>query len=253
MVAVLAVAGCAPAAPHGSSAAGLMKQKLMRQAKADDGGALVVRLGLIPEVAHGTGLAGIGLGYFQRALGMSARLRAVPFATPAAEAQALVSGRLDAAYLDPVSAVRLWLATRGGLLKIVAGAASAGPDGRSASAVLVITQRLLAGRPALATALLKGDILASQQLTTDPVQARAAAGAELTALLGHGLPARRLARSFRQVRYTNDPLASSVLAEARHAVAAGLLRPLPRSLAGLYHLGPLNMLLRSAGEPAVPG
>jgi ABC-type nitrate/sulfonate/bicarbonate transport system substrate-binding protein len=249
-VAALLVAGCSSATPHPSSAASLMRQKLVRQARADDGSGRVLRLGLVPEVAEGTGLAGIQLGYLQQALGASARLQVVSFPAPAAEAQALAAGRLDAAYLDPVTAVRLWLASHGSLLKVVAGAAS---HGRSASAVLVITQKFLARQRALADALLKGDILACQLLTTDPARARPALGIELGALLGHGIPARKLARSFRQVTYTNDPLPSSVLAQARHATAAGLLGPLPASLAGLYHLGPLNKLLRSAGEPAVPG
>jgi ABC-type nitrate/sulfonate/bicarbonate transport system substrate-binding protein len=249
-VAALLVTGCSPATQHRSSAASLMRQKLVRQAKADDGSGQVLRLGLVPELADGTGLAGSQLGYFQQALGTSARLQVVPFPAPATEAQALAAGRLDAAYLDPVTAVRLWLASHGSLLKVVAGAAS---HGRSASAVLVVTQRLLARQPALAVALLKGHILASQLLIADPVRARPAVGTELAALLGHGIPARKLARSFRQVSYTNDPLASSVLAQARHATAAGLLGPLPVSLAGLYRLGPLNKLLRSAGEPAVPG
>jgi len=227
-----------------------MRQKLVRQAKANDGSGQVLRLGLVPELADGIGLAGIQLGYFQQALGTSARLQVGSFSAPVAEAGALAAGRLDAAYLDPVAAVRLWLASHGSLLKVVAGAAS---HGRSASAVLVVTQRFLARQPTLAIALLKGDILTSQVLTTDPVRARPAVSTELTALLGHGIPPRKLARSFRQVTYTNDPLASSVLAEARHATAAGLLGPLPASMAGLYHLGPLNKLLRSAGEPAVPG
>src|SRR5450755_4187013 len=158
---------------------------------------------------------------------------------------------------------RLWLASRGRLLKVVAGAAAGGhalvngasrwPGGRFATAVLVVTQRFLAGRPALAGALLKGQIQASQLLNTDPGRGQAAVGTELTAQLGRGLPARLLASSFAQVTYTNDPLASSVLAEARHARTAGLPRPLSSSLAGLYSLGLLNMLLRSAGESPVPG
>jgi hypothetical protein len=223
-----------------------MRHELVRVAKASDGGGQVVRLGVVPGLADGIGLAGVQLGYFQQMLGVGARLQVVSFPTPAAEGGALAAGRLDAAYLDPVTAVRLWLAVPGSQVKVVAGAATGtaepGPRGRSASTLLVFTQKFLAGQPTLATAVLKGDILASQILATDPARGRSAIAAELAALLGRRVPVKKLAVSFRQVSYTNDPLASSVLAEARHAVAAGLLRPLPQSLAGLYYLGPLVLL-----------
>jgi len=64
---------------------------------------------------------------------------------------------------------------------------------------------------------------------------------------------RRGRGSAAELTFTNDPLAASVLTEARHAAAAGLLRPLPGSLAGMYDLGPLNTFLRAAGERPVPG
>jgi hypothetical protein len=54
MMAVLPVVGCTSAAPHVSNAAKLMRQKLVRQAKADAGSGQVVRLGLIPVLADGT-------------------------------------------------------------------------------------------------------------------------------------------------------------------------------------------------------
>jgi len=255
--AVLLAAGCTSAAPHRASAGGVTKRELVRLAKTSDGGGQVVRLGVVPELADGIGLTAAQLGYFQRALGAGARLQLVPFSSALAEAGALAAGRLDAAYLDPVEAVRLWLASPGGRVKVVAGAASStaepGRRGRSASTLLVFTQSFLAGRPGQVTAVLKGDILASQLLATDPARGRPAVAAELAALLGRRVRAAKLARSFRHVSFTNDPLASSVSAEARRAAAAGLLGPLPRSLAGLYDLGPLNRLLRSAGEPAVTG
>ncbi len=46
-----------------------------------------------------------------------------------------------------------------------------------------------------------------------------------------------------------DPIASSLATDAQHAVAVGLLKPV--NLAGLYDLGPLNTLLKAAGEPQV--
>jgi NitT/TauT family transport system substrate-binding protein len=104
----------------------------------------------------------------------------------------------------------------------------------------------------MVTALLKAHVQGTNLLTTDKTSAQAAAATELTDLFGHSLPPPLLAASLAQLTYTNDPLAATVLVEARHAAEAGLLKP-TRSLAGLFDLGPLNRLLRAAGQVTVQG
>jgi NitT/TauT family transport system substrate-binding protein len=126
------------------------------------------------------------------------------------------------------------------------------PGGRFATAVLVVTVKFLSAHPAMVTALLKAHVQASDLLTTDKTAAQAAAATELTDLFGHSVPPPLLAASLAQLTYTNDPLAATMLAEARHAAAGGLLTT-PRSLTGLFDLGPLNKLLRAAGQLPVPG
>jgi NitT/TauT family transport system substrate-binding protein len=126
------------------------------------------------------------------------------------------------------------------------------PGGRFATAVLVVTVKFLSAHPAMVTGLLKAQVQASDLLTTDKTAAQAATATELTDLFGHSVPPPLLAASLAQLTYTNDPLASTMLAEARHAAAAGLLTT-PRSLTGLFDLGPLNKLLRAAGQLPVPG
>jgi NitT/TauT family transport system substrate-binding protein len=102
-------------------------------------------------------------------------------------------------------------------------------------------------------ALLKGDIQAERLLATNPVQARSIIEAELAALGVKKVKDNSLSRAMARTEYTNDPLELSVLSQASRAEAAHLIKRLPASLAGLYDLGPLNQLLRAAGEPAVPG
>jgi NitT/TauT family transport system substrate-binding protein len=126
------------------------------------------------------------------------------------------------------------------------------PSGRFASAVLVVRAQFLAAHPAQAEALLKGQVQANDMMNTDRAAGLSAAGAELVSLLGAPVATGVLAESFAQVTFTNDPAASSVLAEARQAAAAGEVRQV-RSLAGLWDLGPLNHLLRAAGQSAVSG
>ena len=334
----LAAAGCSSAS---SSKPLTATQKLALRA---EGRGPVVRLGMADGLADAPGLVALQKGYFQQDLGTGVIVQPVPYETAIAEAAALATGRLDAAYLDPVTAVRLWQTSHGRLLRVVAGAASGGaelmvarpvtgpaklagqtvaaptgsaqdaalrswlhdhgvlasfasgsaseggtaavhlfgagrvaavwglapfdaqisaegghvlvneaalwPGGRFATAVLVVAARFLSAHPAMVNALLKAHIQATDLLDTDRTMAQAAAGTEFTDLFGHSLPASLLTASFAQLTFTDDPLASTMLAEARHAAVAGLLQP-ATSLAGLFDLGPLNKLLRAAGQVTV--
>ena len=86
----------------------------------------VLRLGYVLDVPDAAALVGTQMGYYQQHLGRVS-LQAQPFATAAPEITALEDGQLDAAYLDPVSAVMVAQARHGGL-RIVAGAALGGSE-----------------------------------------------------------------------------------------------------------------------------
>jgi ABC-type nitrate/sulfonate/bicarbonate transport system substrate-binding protein len=182
--------------------------------------------------------------------------------------------------------VRLWQQSGGRLIRVIAGAGSGGaelvvrkditraaqlagrplaaPAGGAQDAALGFWLRgqgvspqvtgsdseFQESRPAQAADLLKGQVQASQLITAERPAGQAAAGEELQSLLGSRVPAALLTQSFAQVTATNNPLVTSVLAEARHAAAAGALKPVT-SLAGFFDLRPLNQLLRSAGQPAI--
>ena len=71
-----------------------------------------------------------------------------------------------------------------------------------------------------------------------------------TKLLGKGLKPNVLAAALPYIHFTNDPIASSLQADAQHAVAVGLLTPV-KNLSAIYDLGPLNALLKADGQPQV--
>ena len=52
------------------------------------------------------------------------------------------------------------------------------------------------------------------------------------------------------ITFTNNPVASSLETDAQHVVAVGLLTPV-KNLSSIYDLGPLNALLKAAGQPQV--
>jgi hypothetical protein len=200
-----------------------------------------VRLGFVAAAADGIALVGVQDNLYREDLGAGAGLDAVQFSSSSAAQVALDEGRLDAAYLDPVSAVAAWQATRG-KIRVVAGAAVAA--GQS-SVVLAVATSFLVEHPLWVQGLLKGQIQAMRLLQTDPVSARQLAAAGLTAA-GHRMDAGQFARASAGITFTCDPLTASVLAQARQAARARTLAAVG-SLEALYDLVPVDELLISAG------
>jgi NitT/TauT family transport system substrate-binding protein len=114
---------------------------------------------------------------------------------------------------------------------------------------LVVTQSFLAAHPSAVNGLLNGQIQANDYISKDPEGAEQAANAELTKLLGKGIKPSILPEAFQEITFTNNPDATSLVTDAKEAVALGLLSPV--NLTGIYDLGPLNKLLKAAGQPQV--
>jgi NitT/TauT family transport system substrate-binding protein len=128
--------------------------------------------------------------------------------------------------------------------------ASLWPGGKFVTTNLVVTQPFLKAHPSVVSGLLKGQIQANDYINADGAAAAQAANTELTTLLGKGLKLAVLTQSVTYLTFTDDPIASSLTADAQHAVSIGLLRPVS-NLRGIYDLGPLDALLKAAGEPQV--
>jgi NitT/TauT family transport system substrate-binding protein len=127
--------------------------------------------------------------------------------------------------------------------------ASLWPGGKFVTTNLVVTQSFLKDHPSTVNGLLKGQIEANSYINSNPTAAAQAANAELTKLLGKGLPGDVLTQSLKYITFTNDPIASSLTTDAQHAVAVGLLQPV--NLSGIYDLGPLNKLLQAEKQAQV--
>jgi len=128
--------------------------------------------------------------------------------------------------------------------------ASLWPKGQFVTTNLVATQSFITAHPSVISGLLKGQVQANSFIASNKSQAETAANAELATLSGKSLKPSILAAAFQQVTFTNDPIASSLITDAQHAVAVGLLTPV-KNLTSLYDLGPLNKALAAAGQPAV--
>ncbi len=128
--------------------------------------------------------------------------------------------------------------------------ASLWPNGQFVTTELVATQSYIANNPSVISELLKGQIEASSFIAGNKSAAETAANAELNSLSGKSLKPDILAAAFAQVTFTNDPIASSLITDADHAVSVGLLSPV-KNLANIYDLGPLNKLLAADGQSQV--
>jgi len=155
------------------------------------------------------------------------------------------SGQLDGGWEPEPYATEMVL--DGG--KRLVNEASLWPGGRFVTTNLVVTQSFLKAHPSTVNGLLKGQIEANSYINSNPTAAAQAANAELTKLLGKGLPSDVLTQSLKYITFTNDPIASSLTTDAQHAVSVGLLKPV--NLKGIYDLGPLNKLLQANGQSQV--
>jgi NitT/TauT family transport system substrate-binding protein len=134
---------------------------------------------------------------------------------------------------------------------VLVNEASLWPNGQFVTTNLVVTQSFLAAHPAAVNGLLKGQIEANDYINHDKAAAEQAANTELAAVnSGKNLKPSVIAGAFAQITFTDNPIASSLLTDAQHAAAVGLLKPVS-NLAGLYDLAPLNKLLQAAGEAQV--
>lgn len=133
---------------------------------------------------------------------------------------------------------------------VLVNEASLWPGGQFVTADLVATQSFISAHPSVITGLLKGSVQANQFIAGDQSAAQTAANAELAAVSGKPLKSKIVAAAFAQVTFTNDPIASSLITDAQHAVSLGLLKPVS-DLKAIYDLGPLNQVLAADGQPQV--
>src|SRR5487761_237330 len=114
---------------------------------------------------------------------------------------------------------------------------------------LVVAQSFLKAHASVVSGLLKGQIQANDYIAKNPAAAQTAANAELTKLEGKGIKSSILPAAFKEITFTNNPDAASLATDAKEAVSVGLLTTV--NLNSIYDLGPLNTLLKAAGEPQV--
>ncbi|MEV7684779.1 aliphatic sulfonate ABC transporter substrate-binding protein [Streptomyces bungoensis] len=155
------------------------------------------------------------------------------------------SGSVDGAWVPEPTASKL--VAEGA--KVLLDEASLWPDRKFVITNIVVRQGFLKEHPKAVEAVLRASVETNRWINAHPDQAKAAANRQLAADSGTALPAGVLDPAWKSITFTDDPLASTLGTEARHAVQAGLLRQ--PDLKGVYDLTILNKVLRDRGAGTV--
>ncbi|GGJ78852.1 lipoprotein [Pilimelia anulata] len=161
--------------------------------------------------------------------------------------QAFAQGAIDGGWVPEPNLTKLVEA--GG--RILVDERTLWPGGQFVTTHLIVRKEFLDKHPETVKKLLKGHVEAINLLSTDSAGGQRATNEQLGALTGKPLKEATLAAAFKNLSFTTDPIASSLLTGAQHAQDVGLLKPV--DLKGIYELAPLNEVLEAAGKPEVTG
>ncbi|MEV0786415.1 ABC transporter substrate-binding protein [Streptomyces sp. NPDC050423] len=155
------------------------------------------------------------------------------------------SGSIDGAWAPEPTASKL--VAQGA--KVLLDESTLWPDNKFVITNIIVSQKFLDQHPDVVEAVLRGSVNTNKWINADPDRAKASANTALKTLSGKELPADVIDPAWKSIQFTDDPLAATLDAEAKHAVKAGLLDE--PDLAGIYDLKPLNKILKAAGKPEV--
>lgn len=119
------------------------------------------------------------------------------------------------------------------------------------TANLVVRTQFLNEHPDAVRRLVKAQIAANDFLNSNPQESMRIVNDTLAGLTGKRLADKIIAEAWGHLVFTNDPIAPSLRASAKDAVALGLLTGV--DLDGIYDLRFLNEALRTAGRPHIKG
>ena len=162
--------------------------------------------------------------------------------------QAFETGAIDGAWEPEPWASRLVIEGHG---TVLVNEKDLWPNGQFATTILLVRTDYLAAHPDVIKALLVGELAANDLINSDPAQAQALTNQGIAAITGTKLSDAVISAAWQNLKFTPDPIASSIKTSADNAVKIGLLKAV--SLNGITDLAILNGLLAASGKPAVGG
>jgi sulfonate transport system substrate-binding protein len=127
------------------------------------------------------------------------------------------------------------------------------PKGKFVTTQLLVNNDFLKDHADLVDDLLTGQIQANDFVNKNPDEAKQITATQIQKITGgDAIPPKVLNEAWKELTFTDDPLADTLLQSAKHAVDTGLIETIP-GLSNIFNLDPLNKLLTAAGEPTVSG
>jgi NitT/TauT family transport system substrate-binding protein len=161
---------------------------------------------------------------------------------------AFKSGDIQGAWVPEPWATRL--VTEGGG-KILVDEATLWPRSQFVTTQLIVTSGFLKDHPDVVQQLVNAQVAANDYIKTNTADAEALVQKGIQDATGKPLAGDLVIASFKNIQFTDDPIASSLVKVNKDQKALGF--PAASSLKGLYDLSFLNKALKAAGEPLVPG
>ncbi|MFI6324939.1 ABC transporter substrate-binding protein [Nonomuraea sp. NPDC050556] len=160
--------------------------------------------------------------------------------------QTFATGDIDGAWVPEPFASRLVLESKG---KILQDERELWPNKQFVITHLIVRQEWAKAHPDLVKKLLEAHVEATKYLNDDPAGAAETVNKAIEKLTQKPLKPEVLASAFKNITFTNDPIASSLTGSADHAIKVGLLQPV--DLNGIYDLKPLNEVLAATGQQSI--
>jgi sulfonate transport system substrate-binding protein len=166
----------------------------------------------------------------------------------AATLDAFKQGQVQGAWVPEPWATRL-VQEGGG--KVLVNEADLWPNGQFVTTQLVVRTAFLKDHPDAVEKLLEGQVAANDYVNKNPADAQKAANDQIEKITQKRLSDAVVAGAWKNMTFTNDPIASSLKKSADDAVSLGLLEQ--PDLTGIYDLTLLNQVLKAQGQPDVSG
>ncbi|BCJ27481.1 ABC transporter substrate-binding protein [Actinocatenispora sera] len=155
------------------------------------------------------------------------------------------SGAIDGAWIPEPYASQI--AGAGG--HVLVDERSLWPGGTFVVTDLLVRKDFAKAHPDVVTRLLRGQVQTVDYLKKQPAAAQRVVSQQIGTVSGKPLDLALVRQAWPKIEFTNDPLATTLIAGAKHAESVDLLDPV--DLDGIYQLDPLNEVLKAAGEPTV--
>ncbi|MBU6360407.1 MAG: ABC transporter substrate-binding protein [Chloroflexi bacterium] len=125
------------------------------------------------------------------------------------------------------------------------------PDGKFSTTLIVVSTKFLKQSPDLVKAVVKAHVQTDKFVRENAAEAKSIANKEIERITSAALPNVVLDAAFRNVDFSYDPYASTVLVGADDAFKLGFLGDTQPNLDNLFDFSVLNEVLKEQGLPLV--